>query len=255
MYIGQGMNLNYLIFMLPGLLLSLWAQSRVKGAYSKWSQVRNSNNVTGMETAELLKPRVGLQNVQLGRTKGQLSDHYDPTKDTLALSEAVADHPSVAAMAITAHELGHALQDKEGYGPMRLRSAIVPLVSIGSNIGMLLVMVGLALSMMSLFKIGIILFASTSVFSLVTLPVELKCLQPGSCYAAGARVGAKRGRAQRCRPGTHRRRVDLCRRFGDFPSAIVLLYFPGWPGQQQTSLDAILFKGLVCEQGFFNLCA
>ncbi len=173
MYIGQGMNLNYLIFMLPGLLLSLWAQSRVKGAYSKWSQVRNSNNVTGMETAELLKPRVGLQNVQLGRTKGQLSDHYDPTKDTLALSEAVADHPSVAAMAITAHELGHALQDKEGYGPMRLRSAIVPLVSIGSNIGMLLVMVGLALSMMSLFKIGIILFASTSVFSLVTLPVEL----------------------------------------------------------------------------------
>ncbi|MGI6251168.1 MAG: zinc metallopeptidase [Anaerolineaceae bacterium] len=173
MYIGQGMNLNYLIFMLPGLLLSLWAQSRVKGAYSKWSQVRNSNNVTGMETAELLKPRVGLQNVQLGRTKGQLSDHYDPTKDTLALSKAVADHPSVAAMAITAHELGHALQDKEGYGPMRLRSAIVPLVSIGSNIGMLLVMVGLALSMMSLFKIGIILFASTSVFSLVTLPVEL----------------------------------------------------------------------------------
>ncbi len=167
------MDLTYLIFMVPGLLLSLWAQSKVKSAYSKWGRVQNSNNITGMDTAIHLKPRVGLENVTLTRVKGELTDHYDPTKDTLALSQGVAEVPSVAAMAITAHEMGHALQDKHSYGPMRLRSAIVPLVGLGSNLGIILVMAGLALQMMALFNIGIILFASTSVFSLVTLPVEL----------------------------------------------------------------------------------
>lgn len=167
------MNLSYLIFMIPGLLLSLWAQAKVKGAYSKWGKIQNSNNITGMDTAVHLKSRVGLENVALTTVQGELTDHYDPSKDTLALSQGVADVPSVAAMAITAHELGHALQDKQGYGPMRLRSAIVPLVGIGSNLGMILVMAGLALQFLSLFNIGIILFSSTSIFSLVTVPVEL----------------------------------------------------------------------------------
>ncbi|HNY84415.1 MAG TPA: zinc metallopeptidase [Anaerolineaceae bacterium] len=167
------MNLSYLIFMIPGLLLSLWAQAKVKSAYSKWGQVRNSNNVTGLDTAIHLKPRVGLENVTLTSVQGELTDHYDPRKDTLALSQGVANTPSVAAMAITAHELGHALQDKESYGPMRLRSAIVPLVGLGSNLGIILVMAGLALQMMTLFNIGIILFSSTTIFSLITVPVEL----------------------------------------------------------------------------------
>jgi hypothetical protein len=169
---SSGFNFGYLIFMLPGLLLSLWAQAKVKGAYSKWSQVQNSGSVTGVETAEHLKPRVGLQNVTVTRVQGQLTDHYDPRSDKLALSQGVADAPSVAAMAITAHELGHALQDKEGYGPMRLRQMIVPLVGLGSNIGLILIMIGLALQLTGLFTIGVILFASTTVFSLVTLPVE-----------------------------------------------------------------------------------
>lgn len=167
------MDLTYLIFMIPGLLLSLWAQAKVKGAYNKWGRVQNSNNITGMDTAIHLRPRVGLENISLTRISGELTDHYDPSKDTLALSQGVAEVPSVAAMAITAHEMGHALQDKDGYGPMRLRSAIVPLVGLGSNLGLILVMAGLALQMMSLFNIGIILFSTTTVFTLITLPVEL----------------------------------------------------------------------------------
>jgi hypothetical protein len=167
------MNFEYLLYMIPGLLLSLFAQSKVKSAYAKWSQVRNYHNLTGMDTAEQLKPRVGLENVKLTRTKGTLTDHYDPRNDTLALSQGVADEPSVAAMAITAHELGHAMQDKTSYGPMRLRGAIVPGVSFGSNLGIFLVMIGVLLSLANLATIGVILFSSTAVFSLITLPVEL----------------------------------------------------------------------------------
>lgn len=167
------MYFEYLLYMIPGLLLSLFAQSKVKSAYNKWSQVRNYHNLTGLETAEQLKPRVGLENVKVTRTKGTLTDHYDPRDDTLALSQEVADQPSVAAMAITAHELGHAMQDKTSYGPMRLRTTIVPLVSFGSNIGVILVMIGVLLSLSNLATIGVVLFSSTAVFSLVTLPVEL----------------------------------------------------------------------------------
>jgi len=167
------MYFEYLLYMIPGLLLSLFAQSKVTSAYKKWSQVRNYHNLTGTETAEQLKPRVGLENVKVTRTRGTLTDHYDPRNDTLALSPEVADQPSVAAMAITAHELGHAMQDKTSYGPMRLRTTIVPLVSFGSNIGIILVMIGVLLSLSNLATIGVVLFSSTAVFSLVTLPVEI----------------------------------------------------------------------------------
>ena len=167
------MYFEYFLYMIPGLLLSLFAQSKVKSAYNKWSQVRNYHNLTGLDTAEQLKPRVGLENVKVTRTRGTLTDHSDPRNDTLALSQEVADQPSVAAMAITAHELGHAMQDKTSYGPMRLRTTIVPLVSFGSNIGIILVMIGVLLSLSNLATIGVVLFSSTAVFSLVTLPVEL----------------------------------------------------------------------------------
>lgn len=167
------MNLSYLIYMLPAFLLSLWAQSKVKGAFSKWGQLPNTHRLTGVDTAEQLKPRVGLQNVTVNRIAGNLTDHYDPRNETLSLSQGVADVPSIAAMAITAHELGHALQDKEGYGPMRLRSIIVPIVGLGSNLGIILVMIGFALQISGLTWLGIILFSGTALFSLVTLPVEL----------------------------------------------------------------------------------
>ena len=132
--------------------------------------MRNYHNLTGLDTAEQLKARVGLENVKLTRTNGTLTDHYDPRNDTLSLSQGVADQPSVAAMAITAHELGHAMQDKTSYGPMRLRMAIVPIVSFGSNFGIILVMIGVALRMANLAMSGVILFSTTALFSLVTLP-------------------------------------------------------------------------------------
>lgn len=166
-------NMNYLLFMIPGFLLSIIASFAVRSAYSKWSQVRNSQDATGLDVARLLKERNGLDNLRLVQTQGTLSDHYDPRNQTLALSEGVATQPSVAAMAIAAHELGHAMQEKNNYGPMKLRRAIVPVVNIGSSLGMILVMAGLFLRLTGLTTIGIILFASTTLFSLITVPVEL----------------------------------------------------------------------------------
>ena len=164
---------TYFIFILPGLVLSIIASIAVNSAYKKWSQVRNTRNLTGLQVADYLKARYNLNEISFTQTQGTLSDHYDPRSKTLALSQTVGAVPSVAAMAITAHELGHAAQDRDNYGPMKLRRVLVPVVNIGSNVGMILVIIGLVLNLLGLATIGIILFASTTVFSLVTLPIEL----------------------------------------------------------------------------------
>lgn len=158
--------------MLPAIILSLIAQSYVNSAYNKWSKVRNYHNLTGLEAAEQLTSRIGLSDVKLTRTSGNLTDHYDPRNNTLALSQGVADQPSVAALAITAHELGHALQDRENYKPMKLRSAIVPIVNIGSNVGWIMLLLGMVLQISDLAWLGVILFSAGAVFSLITVPVE-----------------------------------------------------------------------------------
>lgn len=158
--------------MLPAIILSLIAQSYVNSAYNKWSKVRNYHNLTGLEAAEQLTSRIGLSDVKLTRTSGNLTDHYDPRNNTLALSQGVADQPSVAALAITAHELGHALQERENYKPMKLRSAIVPIVNIGSNVGWIMLLLGLVLQISDLAWLGVILFSAGAVFSLITVPVE-----------------------------------------------------------------------------------
>ncbi|MGV8049975.1 MAG: zinc metallopeptidase [Anaerolineaceae bacterium] len=163
---------SYLIYMLPAIILSLVAQSYVNSAYNKWSKVRNYHNLTGLEAAEQLTSRIGLSDVKLTRTSGNLTDHYDPRNNTLALSQGVADQPSVAALAITAHELGHALQERENYKPMKLRSAIVPIVNIGSNVGWIMLLLGLVLQISDLAWLGVILFSAGAVFSLITVPVE-----------------------------------------------------------------------------------
>ena len=164
---------NYIIYMLPAFILTMVAQIYVKSAYSKWSQVRNYHNLTGIEAAQQLTARVGLSDIQLKRTQGNLTDHYDPRDNTLALSQGVADQPTVAALAITAHELGHAMQDRDNNGPMKLRSAIVPMVNIGSNLGWILLMIGLVLRLANLAWMGVILFSAGALFSLITVPVEL----------------------------------------------------------------------------------
>jgi Zn-dependent membrane protease YugP len=162
---------TYLIIALPALLLGMYAQWRVQSNFAKYSQVRTARGVTGAEIARYLLDSQGLYNVQVERVAGTLSDHYDPQAKVLRLSQMVYDSPSVAAAGVAAHEMGHALQDKEKYGPLALRSLMVPSVQIGSWIGPLIFMAGLFISP-TLAWIGLLLFGATALFALVTLPVE-----------------------------------------------------------------------------------
>ena len=162
----------YLILALPGLLLGLWAQMRVKGTFNKYSKVRTASNLTGAEIARHLLDSQGLNDVRVEQTQGFLSDHYDPRTRVLRLSPDVYRTPSVAAAGVAAHEMGHALQHSAGYGPLQVRSAIVPVVQFGSSLAPILILVGFLLRFTALAWVGVILFAGAVVFSLVTLPVE-----------------------------------------------------------------------------------
>jgi uncharacterized protein len=162
----------YLCFMIPAIALMGFASWYVRHAYNKWSQVRATSGLTGHQAAQRLISTGNLYGVQVQGTAGQLSDHYDPRNKTLFLSEGVAHSPSVAAVAISAHELGHAMQDAEDYFPMRVRSMLVPAVNIGSNLGWILIMIGLVLRMTELAWIGVLVFSAGALFALATLPVE-----------------------------------------------------------------------------------
>lgn len=168
-------NPLYLLFALPALLLGLYAQMKVKSAFDRYSRVRAARNITGAQAARHILDENGLRHVTVERVDGFLSDHYDPRSKTLRLSSAVYDTPSLAAIGVAAHESGHALQDQQHYVPLNLRSAMVPAVQIGSWLGPIVFMVGLFMSNMvgqSIAWIGVLLFAATAVFALVTLPVE-----------------------------------------------------------------------------------
>ncbi len=162
----------YLIFALPGLLLGLWAQARVRGAFNKYSQVRTARNVTGAQVARALLDEQGLHDVVIEETQGFLSDHYDPRTRVLRLSPDVYRTPSVAAAGVAAHEMGHALQHAAGYAPLQLRSAIVPVAQFGSSLAPILFIIGFLLNFTTLAWAGVILFAGAVLFTLVTLPVE-----------------------------------------------------------------------------------
>ena len=162
----------YFVFALPALILGLYAQFKVKSAFSKYSQVRNVAGITGAQAARRILDANGLTHVDVERSQGMLSDHYDPRTKTLRLSPEVYERPSLAAVGVAAHEAGHALQDKTGYAPLQLRSAMVPTVQIGSWLGPIIFIVGLLMSFTPLAWFGLILFAGVAVFSLVTLPVE-----------------------------------------------------------------------------------
>jgi Zn-dependent membrane protease YugP len=166
------MNINYLIFMAPAFLLMLAVQWYVKSSYNRWSQVAAQSRVTGAQAAERLIKMGGLYDVRVEGVAGNLTDHYDPRSKVLRLSEGVYRSPSVAALAIAAHELGHAMQDQEGYTPLRLRAAIVPMVNIGSYLGWILLMIGFLLRSQEMAWLGVIVFSFGALFALVTLPVE-----------------------------------------------------------------------------------
>lgn len=165
----------YFILALPALLLGLWAQSRVRSAFGRYSRVRSASGMTGAQAARRILDMNGLQNVDIERVQGMLSDHYDPRSKILRLSPDVYGTPSLAAVGVAAHEAGHALQDKNGYAPLRLRSAMVPTVQIGSWLGPIIFMIGLFMAGAignSVAWLGLIVFGATAVFALVTLPVE-----------------------------------------------------------------------------------
>ncbi|MGB8981380.1 MAG: zinc metallopeptidase [Anaerolineales bacterium] len=162
----------YLIFMIPAFILMGITSWYVRHAYNKWSKIRATSGLTGHQAAQRLISTGSLYGVQVQGTAGQLSDHYDPRNKTLYLSQGVANSPSVAAVAISAHELGHALQDAENYFPMTIRSALVPAVNIGSNLGWILIMIGLVLQQIQIAWLGVLVFSAGALFALATLPVE-----------------------------------------------------------------------------------
>ncbi len=168
----------WLLLALPGLLLGLWAQYKVKSAFSKYSKIKNSRGMTGAQAARAMLDHYGLYDIRIEETKGTLSDHYDPSNKVLRLSPDVGRSPSIAAVGVAAHEAGHALQDAKNYGPLKLRSAIVPAVQFGSWLGPLLFMGGFLLQTFvgrfgfNIALVGLVLFAITAVFTLITLPVE-----------------------------------------------------------------------------------
>ncbi|RJP49513.1 MAG: zinc metallopeptidase [Anaerolineaceae bacterium] len=165
-------NPTYLMYMIPAFILMAFASWYVKAAYNKWSRVQSQGRLTGVQAAQRLISTSGLYGVQIQTVAGQMTDHYDPRNKTLFLSSGVANGTSVASLAIAAHELGHAMQDGEDYFPLRFRAALVPIVNIGSNLGWILIMIGLFLRFTELAWLGVMIFGGGAVFALATLPVE-----------------------------------------------------------------------------------
>src|SRR3990172_4082185 len=163
---------TYLMYMIPAFILMAITSWYVKAAYNKWGRVPAQSRLTGSQAAQRLISTSGLYGVQIQTVAGQMTDHYDPRNKTLFLSSGVANGTSVASLAIAAHELGHAMQDGEDYFPLKFRAALVPVVSIGSNLGWILIMIGLFLRFTELAWLGVLIFAGGAVFALATLPVE-----------------------------------------------------------------------------------
>jgi uncharacterized protein len=173
MFFPYMLNFNYLLYMLPVIIFTFAVQLYVKSSYRKWSKVPAWSHITGSDAAQRLIRSSGLYNVQVQSIGGQLTDRYDPSQKVLFLSQDVANGSSVAAVAVAAHELGHALQDQEGYFPLRLRAALVPAVNIGSYLGWILIIVGILINFSGLAWLGVFAFGLGAVFALATLPVEL----------------------------------------------------------------------------------
>jgi len=176
-------NPIYFVFALPALLLGLWAQFKVQSSFSKYSRVRSTVGMSGAEIARRMLDMSGLYNVKVEMVQGFLSDHYDPRSRTLRLSPDVYRGNSLAAAGVAAHEAGHALQHQDAYLPMQIRSAIVPTVQFGSWLGPIIFMIGLFINE-QLAWIGLILFAATAVFAIITLPVEFNASSRAKAFLA-----------------------------------------------------------------------
>lgn len=163
---------GYLVYFAALMIIPLWAQSKVKNAYRKYSQVANSSHLTGAQVARKILDDNGLYDVAIEEVQGQLSDHYDPRSKVVRLSTDNYHGASMAASAIAAHEVGHAIQDAQDYAFLRFRHALVPVANLGSNFAYLLIIAGLLLSLTQLALVGIVFMGAAVLFQLVTLPVE-----------------------------------------------------------------------------------
>jgi uncharacterized protein len=162
----------YIAVMVIGMVLSLGAQAWVKSRVNRWSRVATSRGMTGQQIAQRILDAEGIRDVRIEIVNGVLADHYDPRNKTLRLSPDIYHGRSVTAAGIAAHEVGHAIQHKQGYAFMKMRQAMVPVANIGTNLGIIAVIAGMVIGMSGLALLGVLLFAGFVAFTLVTLPVE-----------------------------------------------------------------------------------
>ena len=169
---GFFIDYYYIILVIPAMLISLWAQFKVKSTYKKYSGVSNAKNITGAYAAQAVLTHYGITDVRIERVAGTLSDHYDPRSKVIRLSEGVYSSNSIAAIGIACHEAGHAAQHAQNYVPIKVRNSLIPICNIGSTLGVPLAIFGYILGFEPLISIGLMLYAAITVFQLVTLPVE-----------------------------------------------------------------------------------
>lgn len=197
-----GFDWTYIVFILPCIIITLICQINVSSTFSKYSKVRNSRNMTGAMAAEYVLRQNGVSGVRIEHVAGNMTDHFDPRTNVIRLSDTVYNSNSVAAVGVAAHEAGHAVQHAQGYLPNRIRSAILPMAKIGSQLGWLLIIIGLLFTAKTgfvLLYIGIILFSASVLFTVATLPVEfnaskraLECIKNSELLYGEEYKGAKR---------------------------------------------------------------
>lgn len=187
----------YWILIVPSLLLALWAQMMVSSNFKKYSQVYNRRGYTGADAARMILDSNGLYHVRIERVSGNLTDHYDPKAEVIRLSDSVYGSASVAAVGVAAHEAGHAVQHATGYLPIKIRSAIIPVTQIGSQLSIPLILLGFLFQLKPLVFVGILFYATAALFQLVTLPVEfnasfraMKVLEQSEMLAGDELAGA-----------------------------------------------------------------
>lgn len=175
MYYNYGYSISYVIgylFVFIGFVITLGAQILVNSSYSKYKKVNNNNGISGRDAARKILDDNGLNNIDIVETRGNLTDHYDPSRKIIRLSTDIYNGTSIASVAVAAHECGHAIQDKEGYKPLKIRSSIVPVVNLCNRLGYFVIFLGLILGYFNLAIFGLILMSAILIFQLVTLPVE-----------------------------------------------------------------------------------
>ena len=197
-----GFDWTYLVFIVPCIIITLICQVRVQSTFSKYSKIRNSRNITGAQAAEYVLRQNGVTGVRIEHVSGSMTDHFDPRTNVIRLSDTVYNRNSVAAVGVACHEAGHAVQHAEGYLPNKVRSIILPMAKIGSQLSWILILLGLVFTAkvgFVLLYIGIVLFSLSVLFTIATLPVEfnaskraLECIRESDLLYGDEYTGAKR---------------------------------------------------------------